>query len=244
MRILTLYVILAIVAMQPLHTAAQGRYKHPALSPSDSAAAMRQFSNTSGGTGMFYQFTTTYTQNGKVTLDTQSMYMTDGGNMRSDMGTGEGVYIIGSQSLPTVSVMLNRQHKTYKLNKIDTGEINQFGQQYKVARVGEETIHGYHCVHATLTIALKNMAPIVEHVWLSKDVPGYALVKKIGASENVTPDMMRALDGAGCSGFFVKLTVQSTVYTMDMELTTAERKNLSGNLFEIPSGYTSARNIY
>jgi hypothetical protein len=55
--------------------------------------------------------------------------------------------------------------------------------------------------------------------------------------------MMKALETAGCNGFFVKLSMHSTAYSLDMVLVKATRKTFPASDFEIPSGYTAASNV-
>jgi len=54
---------------------------------------------------------------------------------------------------------------------------------------------------------------------------------------------MKALEQAGCGGFFVRVNVHSAAYSLDMVLTKATRKTFPASDFEIPSGYTEASNV-
>ena len=60
------------------------------------------------------------------------------------------------------------------------------------------------------------------------------------AVQNLKPDMLRALDQAGCGGSFVKMTTTDKDYSMDMSLIKAENKTFPASMFEIPAGYTES----
>jgi hypothetical protein len=54
--------------------------------------------------------------------------------------------------------------------------------------------------------------------------------------------MMKALEQAGCNGFFVKMSMHTTAYSLDMVLIKATRKTFPASDFEIPAGFTAQTN--
>jgi hypothetical protein len=221
----------------------------PTVSPADSAAAIQGFRTSADGSGYSYQFFDTYSfkkgNKDSVYKDTMSLAITDGRNTRSDLGGfGGRTVLLGHAGMPRFSLWLDLDAKTYRLNVIDTAAINRpDGMTYQVTKVGNETVQGYSCIHAKLTISIPgSKTPIVEDIWTSSDVPGYAAIQKLTVSQHATPQIMKALYQAGCDGFFVKMTMQSTAYSMDMLLVKATRKSFPASDFEIPSGFTAQSN--
>jgi hypothetical protein len=110
---------------------------------------------------------------------------------------------------------------------------------YTVTKIGTETVAGYSCVHAKLSIVTTDQkTTVVEDIWTSTAVPGYAEMKKLTVqTKNISVKMLDALDQAGCGGYPVKMTMQPTggatgskdlSISMDMVLITAAQTDLSG----------------
>jgi hypothetical protein len=219
----------------------------PSISPADSAAAIKSFMTSTGGSGLLYQYHVVYTFKGKnnkdsTSSDTLSTAVTDGHNIRTDQDLfGTRMQILGHAGMPRYSVRVFPDSKTYAFNIIDTAAINSGGGMvYQVVKVGNERVLGYNCIHSRVTIypAGVKSGGTTEDIWTSVDVPGYADLKKLALNQNVTPKMMEALEQAGCGGSFVKAEMQSKIISMDMQLITAERKNFPASMFQIPPGYT------
>ncbi len=217
------------------------------VSAADSVAAIRSFMTASGGSGIFYQYQTVITSKKGNSRDTSNSYLAANGNGRSEMrinmpGVSSGKIInIGHATQRQYSVMLDPDDKTYSLNVIDTSLINSGGgENYQVTKIGNETVHGYPCIHSKMVSTIGSglfKSKSTMDIWTSTAVPGYALYKKLGSIENVKPKMMAALDNAGAGGFFVKMVAGDKDYTMTMSLVQAEEKTFPGSLFQIPAGY-------
>ena len=80
-----------------------------------------------------------------------------------------------------------------------------------------------------------------EDIWTSVDVPGYDLIKKATLQLNITPGMMKALNDAGCGGFFVKMQSGDKDYSMTMQLVKADKQSFPASMFKIPNGYTESK---
>jgi hypothetical protein len=219
----------------------------PSISPADSAAAIKAFMTSTGGSGLLFQYHVIYTFKGKnnkdsTSSDTLSTAVTDGHNIRTDLGVlGGKMQVLGHASMPRYSVLVYPDSKTFVFNIIDTAAINSGGSMvYQAVKVGNERVLGYNCIHSRLTIypAGVKSGGTTEDIWTSVDVPGYADLKKLALNQSVTPKMMQTLEQAGCGGSFVKVEMQSKIVSMDMQLITAERKNFPASMFQIPPGYT------
>ena len=219
----------------------------PSISPADSAAAIKSFMTGTGGSGLLYQYHVIYTFKGKnnkdsTSSDTLSTAVTDGHNICTDFGIlGTRMQVLGHAGMPLYSVRVFPESKSYVFNIIDTAAINSGGGMvFQVAKVGNERVLGYNCIHSKMTIypAGANASATTEDIWTSVDVPGYADLKNLALNQNVTPKMTQALEQAGCGGSFVKVEMQSKIISMDMQLITAERKSFPASMFQIPPGYT------
>jgi hypothetical protein len=236
----------------------------PVPMTAEDSAAVKSFMTASGGNGLFYQYQTRYDFKGKTkdstVVDTMSTAISDAHNTHVDMDMlGMKMTIIGRASLPKYSVIVYPGMKCYKLNIIDTAAINSGNATYTVTRIGTETVAGYSCIHSRMTVTTgkdKN-ATVIEDIWTSNAVPGYAQMKKMMTNQHVTPKMMQMMENAGCDGFIVKMQAQSPqqassaqgqshLFTMDMVLITVARKDFPASMFEIPAGYTAmnSQNIY
>jgi hypothetical protein len=220
----------------------------PSISPADSAAAIKSFMTGTGGSGLIYQYRITYTYKGRnnkdsLVSDTMSTIITDGHDLRSDLGMlSTRMQVIGHAGMPRYSVILYPATKNFVFNIIDTAAINSGGTTtYQAVKVGAETVLGYTCTHARLTISTGGQkSGLTQDIWTSTAVPGYADLKKMTLNQNVTPKMMQALEQAGCGGSFVKLDMQSKTFSMEMLLITAEHKTFPASMFVIPAGYTQS----
>lgn len=219
------------------------------VSAADSAAALKKFSTANGGSGTYYEYTIeSNTKEHGSMKNISKMYLTSNGEGRSEMNlaammgakNATPLIVIGRMEQPHYSVIIDNENKEYSLNVIDTSFINSVHQKYQVKKMGNETVDGFNCVHAKLVSTTGSgmfKSSSTEDIWTSVDVPGYAIFKKATVQQNITPAMTKALNDAGCGGFFVKMTSGDKHYSMTMQLTKAEKQSFPASLFKIPSGY-------
>ena len=216
----------------------------PSISPADSAAAIKGFMSGKGGGGLLYQYRVTYSfsmgKKDSTASDTTATAITDAHNARTDMGSpGNRMSVLGHADMPRYSITLHPDRKTYTFNIIDTAAINSSNSlTYQVTRVGNETIQGYSCIHSKMVTIVSGKTSVTEDIWTSTDVPGYATLKSLMTMQNVTPKMIQALNQADCGGMFVKMTMRSTSFSMEMVLIGAGRKTFPDSMFLLPAGYT------
>jgi Fe-S cluster assembly iron-binding protein IscA len=219
------------------------------------SAAVKSFMTATGGSGMLYEYRVVYDfkKNGKdsTITDTLSQAISEAHNTHVTMDMmGMKMQLLGRADQPRYSIVLYPDVKSYLLNIIDTAVLHADKMTYTVTRIGTETVAGYSCVHAKLSISTTGLkTPIVEDIWTSTGVPGYAEMKKLMTVHNITVKMLDALDQAGCNGFMVKMTMTPTgeaasskdlAISTNMVLITAARRSFPASLFEIPAGYTAA----
>ena len=140
---------------------------------------------------------------------------------------------------PNLLYTLNEKAKTYSV--IDMSEFeDQFDampeekekQDYKVEKLGTETLHGYKCTHVRITD---------EHgeteMWLTKDLISAAdFARMQPGRKKSAPTFDIRLKKAGLEGFPLKVLDKESNTTM--EFTRIEQKRLDKSLFEVPGGYT------
>lgn len=223
------------------------------VSRADSMTAIKSFTSAKGGSGVFYQYVTIITSKQRGTNnDTTTKYFTADGEGRQEMNLPGMMGVKGANTLiilahvnqPRYSLILDASDKTYSLNVIDTSLINSGVGDYKITKIGAETVQGYNCIHAKMVSTVGSgmfKSTSTMDIWTSKDVPGYAILKKTMTMQNVTPKMMQALEQAGCGGFFVKMSSQGKDFSMNMMLIKAQQQNFPASAFCIPAGYTESK---
>ena len=219
------------------------------VSAADSAKAIKSFMTASGGSGVLYQMLTTTTSTRGNTRDTNSTWLTNSGEGRSEMripmpGTVTPKFVnIGRVTEPTYSVMLDAGARTYSLNIIDTAFLHSGIEKYQVTRIGAESVAGYSCIHSRIVTttgsgAFKSTSTM--DLWTSTSVPGYAIYSKLVTFQSSTGGMLGALNKAGAGGYLVKLTAgDGKEYSMTMLLIKAQQGSFPASLFEIPAGYSN-----
>ncbi|MEP6750427.1 MAG: DUF4412 domain-containing protein [Bacteroidota bacterium] len=218
------------------------------VSKADSVTAIKSFMNAKGGSGYYYQYITTVTSKRGTNSDTSNRYFTSGGEGRSEMNLTAMMGVKGGNTLVTLaradlrrfSLTLDASDKTYSLNVIDTSLINSTHANYQVTKIGNETVQGYNCIHAKMVSTMGSgmfSSTSTMDIWTSAGVPGYALIQRTMTAQNITPAMIKALDQAGCNGFFVKITTQGKDASMNMTLVKAQSKSFPASMFDIPAGY-------
>jgi Domain of unknown function (DUF4412) len=219
------------------------------VSAVDSAKAIKSYLTASGGSGVLYQMLTTTTSKRGSTRDTNSTWLTNSGEGRSEMripmpGVVTPKFItIGRVTEPTYSVLLDADSKTYSLNIIDTAFLNSGIEKYQVTRIGTETVAGYSCIHSRIVSTMGSgmfKSSSTMDLWTSTSVPGYATYSKLITFQSSTGGMLGALNKAGAGGYLVKMTAgDGKEYSMTMVLIKAQQGSFPASLFEIPAGYTN-----
>ncbi len=223
------------------------------VSLADSVAAIKTYETAKGGSGIYYEYAIeSHTKERGDVKSTSKMYLTNNGEGRSEMNLpammgakkGTALIVIGRMQQPHYSIILDDETKEYSLNVIDTAFINSVREKYQATKVGNETVNGYNCTHAKLVSTVGSgmfKSTTTEDIWTSTDVPGYDIVRKATLQQNITPGMMKALNDAGCGGFFVKMQSGDKHYSMTMQLAKAEKQSFPASMFKIPSGYSESK---
>ncbi len=141
---------------------------------------------------------------------------------------------------PNLLYTLNEKAKTYSV--IDMNELEdtfdavpekeQEKQDYKVEKLGTETLHGYKCTHVRITDDHGET-----EMWLTKDLISAADFSRMQPGRQKGPATFDIrLKKAGLEGFPLKTWDKESNTTM--EFVKIERKNLDNSFFQVPAGYT------
>lgn len=229
-----------------------------------SMAGATNISSTSTGSGDDYYYELTTNSSGKNMSISQvtKMYVSSKGDMRSEMeihNSANGsqpsapIIMIAHADKPGESFDIDDSAKTYTINHIDSSNLNTGEKINSIAtKIGDEKIMGFNCVHARV-ISKKTMGSFYSTIdtidlWKSNDVPQQSAVKKLMAkTESGTGNSMYSTETAGqlqqmgCDGMTVKMIMNSKDVSMTLQLTKAERRDIPGNMFDIPTGYNEVK---
>lgn len=140
------------------------------------------------------------------------------------------------------SIILNDQYKKYsKQQRNDLGK-NESGVQ--VQKIGIETMFGYNCVHIKITYTLKALGETAHEEndeWYSTDLPGSQFLSPI-FFENHSPDVVRQIISAGCSGVLIKSVIKSSGSSTVLQLGGIAQKNMPDSTFDLPANYQEDKN--
>lgn len=213
---------------------------------------------SSSGDDMYYELTTTSTGKDMSVNGVTKMFVSSKGGMRSEMNmvnsfkgnkSSVPIIVIAHSNKPDESIIIDDSAKTYSINHINRDDLaTKEKMESTVAKVGEDKILGFNCVHAKIISkkSIGNFYSIVDtvDVWRSNDVPMQSTVKDLmNQFESRTGNYMYSkevsdqLKQMGCVGFMVKMQMGSKDVSMVMQLTTVEHRDLPASMFEIPAGY-------
>ena len=227
-------------------------------------SANRTATATSGsGKDMYYELTTRSTGKSMSINVVTRMFVSSGGDMRLEMSTVSSlngnkrtapIVIIAHSDKPDESIIIDDSAKTYTLNHISRDNLGMKEKmESTVAKVGEDKILGFNCVHAKI-ISKRSIGGFYStvdtiDVWRSNDVPMQATVKDLmNQFESRTGNFMYSkevtdqLKQMGCEGFMVKMKMGSKDVSTIYQLTKVEHRDLPSGMFQIPAGYTEDKN--
>lgn len=217
---------------------------------------------TGSGGDLYFEETVTGGGSGMAMNGMMKMFFSSGGKMRVEMNFGINrpggksgpIVSIGDLRKMNESITIDDSLRTYTVNHIDTGAIfsgTGMKSESTVRKVGDESILGFHCVHAQV-ISNKSMGSFYHSkdttdLWSSMDVPMADMFKKWMDTHKMSglgvydPKVVVQLKQMGCEGFPVKMVMHSEQSSVTMALTKVEHRSLPSSMFEIPSGYKEVK---
>jgi hypothetical protein len=140
------------------------------------------------------------------------------------------------------SIILNDQYKRY--NKQQRNELGKNESNVQVQKIGNEKLFGYNCVHVKISYTLKALGQTTNmqnEEWYSADVPGSQFLSPV-IFENHSPDVVKKIMDAGCSGILVKSISKSSGSFQLMQLNGITQKDMPDSMFTLPANYQEDKN--
>jgi len=140
------------------------------------------------------------------------------------------------------NIILNDQYKKY--NKQQRSDLGKNESNVQVQKIGNEKLFGYNCVHVKTSYTLKALGQtsnMQNEEWYSTDVPGSQFLSPV-IFENHSPDVIKKIVDAGCSGALVKSVITSTGSSQLMQLSSITQKDMPDSTFNLPASYQEDKN--
>jgi hypothetical protein len=151
--------------------------------------------------------------------------------------------VITKASTPDQALIVNHQAKSYTSVSLRTAAENatllDFDNNYKLTRLGRETIKGYACDHINLRSSTEKL-----DMWVTRDLGDFSTFR-ILQSQNPhlsNTALAKTLGSEGIEGFPVKIVQKNNSGPSTMELRAIQQKPVPSSLFEVPSGYRKVSN--
>ena len=140
------------------------------------------------------------------------------------------------------SIILNDQYKKY--NKQQRDDLGKYESNVQVQKIGNEKLFGYNCVHVKISYTLKALGQTTNmqnDEWYSAGVPGSQFLSPL-IFENHSPDVLKKILEAGCSGVLVKSINKSSGSSQLIQLSDITRKDMPDSMFTLPANYQEDKN--
>ena len=151
--------------------------------------------------------------------------------------------VITKASQPDQAYLINHQAKNYSMLNLKTAAENatllNFDSNYKLAKLGKQTIKGYTCEHISLTSSTEKL-----ELWVTRDLGDFSTFR-ILQSQNPhlsNTSLSKTLRSAGIEGFPVKIVQYNDNGQYVMEIMQIWPKALPSSDFNIPPGYEKVTN--
>jgi hypothetical protein len=146
--------------------------------------------------------------------------------------------VITRAARPDDAYVINHQAGSYSIVNLRTAAENatllDFDSNYKLTKLGKETIKGYNCDHIRLTSSTEKL-----ELWVSRDLADFSTFR-ILQSQNPrlsNTALAKTLKNEGVEGFPVKIVQRNDNGLYVMELMQVSPKTVPASDFQIPRGY-------
>ncbi|NTV98671.1 MAG: DUF4412 domain-containing protein [Chlorobiaceae bacterium] len=146
--------------------------------------------------------------------------------------------VITKASNPDQAIVVNYQARSYTSVNLRTAAENamllDFDSNYRLSRLGKDTVKGYSCEHINLTSTTEKL-----DMWVSRDLGDFSTFS-ILQSQNPhlsNSALAKTLKNGGIEGFPVKIVQKNNGGTSTMELRAIQKKTVSPELFDVPAGF-------
>ena len=202
-----------------------------------------QLKMTGSGPDMHFQYqmsVQTKEQSNLKMYAVTHLYLSDNNGARSEVLMQVPVVgaiktiAISPLNKPDEVILINEKNKTYKIES-SKNERQIDKNQYKITKIGTETVYGLSCTHGRVTDENGN----VYDFWTTRSIPQYQkMVDQYVKNQQMgSNNFWNALKKADCDGLIVKMEVPHSGGSALYELVNMERVTANSSLFEIPAGY-------
>ncbi|MEI8033074.1 MAG: DUF4412 domain-containing protein [Chlorobiaceae bacterium] len=146
--------------------------------------------------------------------------------------------VITRASKPDQAVVINHEAKTTSQVNLRTAAENamllDFDSNYKLARLGKESVKGYRCEHISLTSTTEKL-----ELWITRDLGDFSTFRLLQSQNPRLSNtaLSRTLKNAGIEGFPVRIVQHNDNGPSVMELRRIQPKQVSAEEFRVPAGY-------
>jgi hypothetical protein len=149
--------------------------------------------------------------------------------------------VITRTSRPDEATIVSHRTKTWSAVNLRTAAegatLLDFDSNYRLTRLGSETVKGYQCEHIRLTSSTEQL-----ELWMSKGLADFSTFRLL-QSQNPrlsNTSLSKTIARAGIDGFPVRIVQKSDNGLYVMELKRAVPRPVSPSDFDIPAGYGKA----
>ena len=140
------------------------------------------------------------------------------------------------------NIIINDQYKKY--NKQPKSDLGKNESDVQVQKMGDEKMFGYNCVHVKISYTIKALGETTHmqnDEWYSSDVPGSQFLSPV-IFENHSPDVVKKITNAGCSGVLIKSITKSSGSSQVIQLSSIIQKDMPDSTFNLPANYQDDKN--
>jgi hypothetical protein len=149
--------------------------------------------------------------------------------------------VITRNSRPDEATIMNHRTKTWSAMNLRTAAesatLIDFDSNYRLTRLGTETIKGYRCEHIRLTSSTEQL-----ELWMSEGLADFSTFRLL-QSQNPrlsNTSLSRTIAQSGVKGFPVRIVQKNDNGLYVMELKRAVARPVAESDFVVPRGYTKA----
>ncbi|NTU67442.1 MAG: DUF4412 domain-containing protein [Chlorobiaceae bacterium] len=149
--------------------------------------------------------------------------------------------VITRTSRPDEATIVNHRTRSWSavnLRSAAEGAILiDFDSNYRLARLGSETIKGYRCEHIRLTSATEQL-----DLWMSRELADFSTFRLLQSQNPRLSNtaLSKTIAKAGVEGFPVKIVQKNDNGLYVMELQRAVTQPVPDTEFSVPKGYAKA----
>ena len=146
--------------------------------------------------------------------------------------------VITRTSRPDEATIVNHRSKSWSAANLRTAAesatLIDFDSNYRLTRIGTETLKGYRCEHIRLTSTTEQL-----DLWMSRDLADFSTFRLL-QSQNPrlsNTSLSKTIARAGVEGFPVKIVQKNGNGLYVMELVRAVPGQVPDSEFAVPKGY-------